>query len=268
MIMDIINTLQMELSKLERICNNTAARLASAPEGALEISKGKRALQYRLKTSDADSKPTRRYLRADEMNIVQALAQKSYDMRLLHEAERQYNALAFFLKEYDPGILAKIYESLSPERKALVKGAILDDDTFVQRWKAVTYAPGEFSPTDPEFYALRGERVRSKSEKIIADTLLARETPYRYEPPLNIIKGQKPWRPDFLVLNKRTRKEYIWEHLGKMDDEDYCKKSIRKLETYLQQGYFIGETLLITMETSEHPLSTRIVDSIIDKYLK
>ncbi len=52
-----------------------------------------------------------------------------------------------------------------------------------------------------------------------------------------------------------------------MDDEDYCRRNIRKLEKYNQQGIFIGEKLIVTMETSEHPLPTRIIDAMIDKYL-
>ncbi len=267
--MDTLHFLHKEEKRLQRIITETSARIASSPEGCLEIDLTRGTPHYRHNIAVKGSKKhSRHYLGTNDLELIQNLAQKGYDVNLLKAALKQHKVLSVFLSQYDPQALKKIYEDLSPARRLLIRPEELDDDTFIQRWEAVTYAPGEFAPTDPEFYAMRGERVRSKSEKIIADTLLATPVPYRYEPPLTIIKGQKPWRPDFLVLNKRTRKEYIWEHLGKMDDEDYCKKNIRKLETYLQQGFFIGETLLVTMETSENPLSTKIIDAIIDKYLK
>jgi len=265
--MDMIEMLQAEQHRLQAIINRASIRMSSAPEGSLDINISGSTPRYRLRTAGPNKKSNRRYLKADEMNTVRLLAQKGYDAQLLKEAKKQYAAVTAFLNNYDEKALIKIYEDLSPERKLLINGEILDDEAFTHKRESGTYPPGTFEANAPEFYTLRNERVRSKTEKIIADTLFARENPYRYEPPLQILNGQKPWRPDFLVLNKRTRKEYIWEHLGRMDDEDYCRRNIRKLEKYNQQGIFIGEKLIVTMETSEHPLPTRIIDAMIDKYL-
>ena len=80
----------------------------------------------------------------------------------------------------------------------------------------------------PEIYSERGERVRSKSEKIIADKLYRNGIPYKYEKPL-VLKGLGKIHPDFEILNKRTRKEYFLEHLGKMDDIGYVKKNMRRI---------------------------------------
>ena len=52
----------------------------------------------------------------------------------------------------------------------------------------------------------KGEYVRSKSEKIIADTLTKNNINYVYELPLRL-KGYGTVKPDFTVLNKRTRHE-------------------------------------------------------------
>jgi len=71
---------------------------------------------------------------------------------------------------------------------------------------------------------LKKEKVRSKSEVIIADRLFINAIPYEYERGL-IVKIPKTaecpetemvWNPDFRVLNVRTGKEYIWEHFGRM----------------------------------------------------
>ena len=266
--METLKELNVEAARLQAIISRTEQRIKEAPVGSLEMFGKSENPSYRIKTWNKDNKKRqRRYLRTDEMELIQKLAQKGYDAKLLKEAEKQYATLTSFLSQYDPKALAKVFESLSPERKALIKAEELDDEEFVKQWEAVTYPPAEFEESDPEFYTIREERVRSKTEKIIADTMLVKKIPYRFEPPLIIVKGKKPWRPDFLVLNKRTRREYIWEHLGKMDDEDYCRRNIRKLEKYQQQGLFIGDRLLITMETSTNQLPTKIIDLMIEKYL-
>ncbi|MFQ9213592.1 MAG: hypothetical protein ACLR4C_08105 [Eubacterium ventriosum] len=42
------------------------------------------------------------------------------------------------------------------------------------------------------------------------------------------------------MLNRKTRKEIYWEHLGMMDDADYVEKAIKKIELYEKMGYFKG----------------------------
>ena len=73
--------------------------------------------------------------------------------------------------------------------------------------------------------------------------------------------------PDFTVLNRKTRKEYYWEHFGMMDDAGYVEKAVQKIETYERNLFFTGEQLLLTYETRLHPLNTGIMDNLIRKYL-
>ena len=54
----------------------------------------------------------------------------------------------------------------------------------------------------------KGEAVRSKSEKIIADKLYMKEIPYVYEQPL-YLKGYGYVVPDFKILNVRTKKRIL-----------------------------------------------------------
>ncbi len=59
---------------------------------------------------------------------------------------------------------------------------------------------------DPIFYTHKGERVRSKSEVIIANLLYKYQIPYRYEFPLTI-KDFGITYPDFLILNVRKKRK-------------------------------------------------------------
>ena len=112
---------------------------------------------------------------------------------------------------------------------------------------------------------MKGERVRSKSEKIIADALEREDIPYRYEYPV-CLSGDLYIYPDFMVLNKRTRKEYFLEHFGMMDNPEYAEKMIRKIEEFEKNGIFPGEKLLMTFETRNRPLNTTVFEKIIQEF--
>ena len=114
------------------------------------------------------------------------------------------------------------------ERKILIDPIWLPDDEFRERWEAQKGEALAFRADDESsFYTDKGERVRSKSEVIIANALHRNKIPYRYEYPLQLSNGKIVY-PDFTVLNLKTRKEYIWEHFGMLDDPHYRETMLNK----------------------------------------
>ena len=73
--------------------------------------------------------------------------------------------------------------------------------------------------------------------------------------------------PDFTVLNKRTRKIYYWEHLGRLGDPEYCFDTLIKLEDYSDNGILLGKNLILTFESQKMPLYTANVDRLIKQFL-
>ena len=57
----------------------------------------------------------------------------------------------------------------------------------------------------------KGEKVRSEAEMNIADALDRNNVPYHYEFPFNLKTLGKIYT-NFICLNRRTGKEFIWEH--------------------------------------------------------
>ena len=62
------------------------------------------------------------------------------------------------------------------------------------------------------------------------------------------------------------RKEYFWEHLGRMDDPGYIFRTTRKMSAYLSNDYYLGDHLILTLETKDLPLNTRHIKKIIEHY--
>ena len=112
----------------------------------------------------------------------------------------------------------------------------------------------------------KGERVRSKSEKILADSFYRKNIPYKYEKPLHL-KGYGIVYPDFTFLSRKKEKEIYWEHEGMMDRQEYARTAVKKIESYQTNHIYMGDRLIITFETEQCPLNFRIVENLIEKYL-
>nr|WP_283793533.1 RecQ family ATP-dependent DNA helicase [Bacillus sp. LS15-K4] len=89
----------------------------------------------------------------------------------------------------------------------------------------------------------KGDKVRSKSEVIIANTLYNKNVPYEYEEAL-LAPNRKRISPDFTIkLNEKT---YFLEHIGMLNNEQYSERWLEKRKLYDE---FYKENLLITYES-------------------
>ncbi len=298
-----LSSLQAKAEELLAAIETKIRNLKNAPEGRLRIAQRESGAYYYNVTSTSPEWGD--YLPLTESKSIARLAQKEYDQTVLAEMQRQLKSLDRFLKSFCPKRLHDIFEKLLPARRKFVQPVRLPDEEYASRWLAVKYSGKPFAAGAPELTTSRGERVRSKSEVIIADTLDRLKIPYRYEFPhqLKVRRNSRgrgdaaakvrtrdasrnplgnkqdggrqhdssrrtvTFHPDFTCLNLRTRREFIWEHFGRMDDPEYIAETLGKFETYTANGIFPGESLIFTMETQDRPLNPATVEALVKKYL-
>lgn len=262
---EVRSILEKEMHQIDNTIKILEQRLSQYPDGALQIShcKGKTQYYYREGTSE-DSKKRRVYIKKENEALAKRLAQKDYDKKLLKHLKAKQKQIKIVCDLYEEADSADIYEELHPDRKRLVEPLYITDEEYAKQWQETPYQRKTFAEGIPEIYTVKGERVRSKSEKILADTFEREGIPYRYEYPVKI-KGGRTIYPDFLLLNKNTRKEYYLEHLGMMDDPEYAASAIRRIEEMGKCGIILGKNLLLTAETRNHPLDTRFVRTLIQE---
>ena len=260
----IITDLEKRKAAIEFLIGRLQDDICSAPEGALRISRNRKGFQYYHRRTAQD--PQGIYIKRKDNPLASALAQKDYDSKLLAALEKQLKAIDRFIKDCDPGAPVKAYEDLNAPRKQLVTPVFVNDEDYVKQWLNVPYEKLGFKKDDPEFYTDRGERVRSKSEVLIANELYRHGIPYRYEFPV-YSNGVILAAPDFNCLNVRLRKDYYWEHLGMMGKEDYANRNAAKIEKYTLAKDFDETSLILTFETDRHPMNTRVIEEKIRKYL-
>lgn len=206
------------------------------------------------------------YLKKNEVYIAKEIVQKEYEQKLMLVAEKELKIIDELLETMENNSLEDVYQNYNLYRKELISPIIGPKEIKIRDWLSQKYNKKTFAEGSPEIYTERGERVRSKSEKIIADILYKNDIPYLYEKPLLLsVPNQKNIivYPDFTILDIANRREVYLEHFGKMDDLDYVEKAIRKINTYEKAGFSQGEKLFITYESLRYPLDTRILESLI-----
>lgn len=120
----------------------------------------------------------------------------------------------------------------------------------------------------------RDELVRSKSEVIIANELLAQGIDrYEYEAPLKLSNGDTRY-PDFTIVNDDTGECYYWEHLGLLHNPDYAKRWERKLAWYRdadilphEEGCGEAGTLIVTKDEPNGSVDSSIIAKLIKELL-
>ena len=255
--------LAKRIYELKQIIQKEEKRLKKIPEGSVHVTGTEKKVMFYI-----NQEGKRRYAREEEQKLVQQLCQKDYDQKILAKAQKELKEIEKLYKNYDNKTYESVYENLHPVRQQLINPIWLPDDEYIKQWEAVEYIPKGFAPNDPEFYTDKGERVRSKSEILIANALKKHKIPYRFEYPYQFDSHSKTKHPDFTVLNVRTRKEFIWEHMGKMDDEGYRDYALNRIIDFEKHGIFPGDRLILTHETLNNPISSKIIEKTIVHYLK
>lgn len=253
-----IEEIEKRIDFLQKIVKEKEAKITDVPEGSVQVFSSRGRTQFYL-NKDGDV----RYMKSEEHPLVEQLCQKDYDQKVLSTAKKELQTLEKLKKQK---LCESVYGKLHPERKKRVQPIWLPDEEYVRQWEQLEYQGKKFKDNTPEFYTNKGERVRSKSEILIANALEKFHVPYRYEAPLKL-DYYGVIHPDFTVLNVRERKEYLWEHMGKMDDERYLEDALNRILLYEKHGYFPGKELILTHETLKKPINLKLIDQIIKKYL-
>lgn len=262
----IISDIKERLSYLKKLEVQAEKSLKeNSLEGRIKINSSSKYPQVYLITKPNDTGG--KYLGKKDSKIISRYCQRDYNRHVLKKVQKLINGCEKFLNnlpsELGSASLENFLSEKNPVRRKFLPDPVLSDDEFVKEWLSVKYKGKSFSENYGELITDRGERVRSKSEILIANKLAALGIPYRYEFP-HKLRDRHGFKitvyPDFTLLNKETRKEIILEHFGRMDDPEYVSHTLEKLSLYGRNGIFPGNRFIFTTETSRHSFDMRLFE--------
>lgn len=252
----MINTkaLHERKSFLENRIAETRRALAGLPEGTLSIGdRHGHPHYYVCGIKDKDGRPVKKYIPASKEAFAADLAQKAYLQEQLRCDLLQFKALERFLRDYEKGSVNEAKFKHSEHFFDLLRKTkrISPDVEECQHKLDAMFRSSTKRPEGRRFPTRSGIKVRSKSEVEIANLLYSLNIPFTYEPVIE--EDGFEITPDFIFMPPSTCKLCMWEHFGMMDNPDYAKTSLRKLEALFENGWLLGQNLIVTTETYDSP---------------
>ena len=261
---ELKKALLQEQSRLEKIIQKTKEQLMEVLQGTLRVTRTGKWIQYYH--CFPGNKKKMEYISKTNEKLIHKLAQKSYDEKILRLAEKRLSQIRRITKDFDDEEFEKIFLNEHIERQKLIQPVEPTWEQQLKKWVSEEYKGKEFREDVPVILTEQGERVRSKSEKILADYFYRNGIPYKYEHPL-FLKGKGIVYPDFTFLSRKTKQEVYWEHDGRMDDPIYAHNAVRKIQAYVENEIYPGERLILTFETEKSVLNTKLIEKYVRRYL-
>lgn len=253
--------LEKELERYERVLFLAEKNFENV-EGHLEISNSKNTPKLYYVTYK-DGKRIRKYLNKENNNFAKKLVNKYYSTKIIRLANKRIKQIKEIIKDYSPSEIDNVYNSLHKIRKSLL---VPYEKTYTQLINDFSrYTPSQYYSEFLKYQTKKGEYVRSKSEKILADLFFDNNIPYFYERPIQIL--DITLRPDFTFINPYTKKEVFLEHLGKTNSLEYVQRSLEKIQLYRKNGYYLDEQLILSFETINGILDTEFIINTVKRCL-
>ena len=263
----IIEEIKKTIAELDIMLPQLKASKNLKINGNLQCTKRGDKINYYQVFDDGSKK----YLGCKDQQLIVDLANKRHFCKMIDALEREKDQLERCMKTLGAGNqvsdIDEVYPSLHEGIRRLSAPFSITDDGYAMKWLKKNSYLRNRKQLSGQNKTLKGEYVKSKSEVIIADRLTYYGVPYVYEITTAQDAFDEMRYPDFFILNKRTRKEYFWEHLGRMGDSQYAAKNQVKMEQFARQGILPGNNLIVSFECGERPLSTEYVDTIIKQLL-
>lgn len=222
---------EYELIEYVRELKNTICilekELNKYPKGTISISVKKDGRKEYFHRIHMNGKRFQKYLSVSKNNdLIEKLLAKQQDTPALKDKLRN---------------IFVIYKHLLP--KAL---NVLNNIKINKQYYQPFFSENSKNPEHLKYRTLRGEIVRSISEKTIADALFRYNLDYKYEKSLQL--GNIVIYPDFTIINPINGKTYYWEFLG-LNTDEYLKSWDFKVSRFAENNISRENYLIVsTME--------------------
>lgn len=259
-----------EKERLEKDVRKFTRLLEGMPEGELRVHKdGKRYRYYRKILIAGNGKShngKREVIRSSNTELIETLAKKGFYEHYIKDAKREIGAIDKYLQNHDKsdGWLYRYLNHNVGIKNILARFFNVEKDSLLA-WEMCDYVKYSGYPEQLNVPTMANHMVRSKSEGLIVNALFMNKIPYHYEEEFELKDGSIIY-PDFIIRHPVTGKIYIWEHLGRIDEEDYLVKNLGKIKQYIESGFIPTVNLIITYETKNSPVDVRYINEMVTYY--
>ncbi len=214
------------------------------------------------------------YLGTYENKIVRALKEKRFIEQALIQLDRcirKEQQLSEVQESFDAealnASLPKAYRLSEKHLRELIgkSDAQLWQEQALKRKNELDAELGVRNPHELKHVANNGLRVRSKSEVIIANILLAFGIAFVYEMPIQVCGSW--FHPDFTIYCPRTGRVIIWEHAGMLGKENYRADFAWKMDKYCKAKFVPNVNLILSFEDNNGNINAEAIVTIVKEVI-
>ena len=170
---DYAKTLESRISFLEK-------KQSKLPREHIKyVRKGER-VQYYLRHPNH----TIEYIKTNQKSLIQNLVNAHYTRLALAKLKKNYKAAKLFLTFHSKKEERDIAESLPLQMQLLNDNLFPCRHQAIKKWQAEPYQRNPYMPESLMHTSNRGDKLRSKSEVMIADRIENRKIPFKPEFPI------------------------------------------------------------------------------------
>ena len=279
--MDVLESLRIEKEKEQKLLVYYSERTGSAGTRCLICKKEKtrRRQFYLRKKGDKKLK----YIRKQEYELLKAIIKEEIAYNAVHALKWNISKIDKLIKQLKNYDINSVTTQLSRACKEAIEeiGGVEASQPLPEPSEEIDSSiPSEntFNRNNLKYPLSNGIMVRSKSEALIGEFLLAAGIPFRYEKALelaSVYEDEAGFKhtslervfPDFTIFLPNGD-IILWEHEGLIDNMDYRKRNLRKVMRYFDNGYYVPHNLIITMEGADNSFDSDAVLRIINGVLK
>lgn len=239
--------------------------LQQLPSGDLHcyMSHGVECYSERMPAKGNAKKETRRGIAKDRDRLLK-LVRKQYASKAIKLIDKDIKAIDTLLRWYKPTDENSVMEDFVKKHPALTEGIYYGQMSY-EKWAEQFEPTNNFYSESLKSTAADGSRRRSLGEIIIASRLDHYGIPFRYE--AEIGHPDIPYVPDFTIIRPRDGKVIYWEHLGKVNDQEYLDNNKHKFEVYEMYGIVPWDNLIVSYSQRDYGINEKLIDGLIQGWL-
>ncbi len=203
----------------------------------------------------------RKYMGVNNLESVPGIIRNEYTAAVRKNLSKERKLLKSLHTFYKNNSIDSLYSTRHIGKREFITPVRIPTEELLKQFCKIKQNTKPFKDTDSQLITLRGERVRSKNELLIANELYHYKIPYLYEPELTLKDGTVV-HPDFVIFNVRTREIIIWEHFGNMNNPYYVEYAVKKIHTYYRNGH-TNKDFITTFEYDGSSYSANEINHII-----
>ena len=251
-----------EKTRLNNLISKLEASLKNAPDGTFYITRDRKKYTkwnlYKNRKNISISKK--------DIKTAKELAAATFDRIRLKEAREELDAVNAYLRNCGNTDSDKFLAEHPDLRDLLNSAPSLPDN--VRAWANEPYIKPDKEYKGTTYMTLKGDLVKSRAEKEIANALFLAGIPYKYECGISFDNGKTYIFPDFTIMDPVTGKIYLWEHFGMEEQNYYRLRNANKMYTYFENGYIPGKNLICTFSNDVEKLTKARIQETINFYFK